>query len=179
LADDIKIRANGHRNEPSLQYFRNQRTTPGRSSEQTLRPVNLAAFKNNYWRQFPYSLKNGIPKELAFIEIVGAIKGSATLASKLEPVSRDEYLKRRWKLASNFTKLGEREKIYSLYEHYEEIKNSNGETDDTDRVIHVMKSLQGNLELRGKVERLLDEIYVDGGSIGVNIIPRSHKISNT
>ncbi|KAL0640852.1 hypothetical protein Q9L58_000159 [Maublancomyces gigas] len=104
-----------------------------------------------------------IPKDLAFVEIMGVIKGSASLASNLEPLSRDEYLYRRWRLAPNFER-DDRDAVYSLYEFYERMKKTRGETDNIDRVIHIMKALNKNPELRCVVGGLLDEVYVDVGS---------------
>lgn len=102
-----------------------------------------------------------IPKDLAFVEIMGVIKGSASLASNLEPLSRDEYLCKRWRLAPNFER-DDRDTVYSLYEFYERMKKTRGETDNIDRVIHIMKALNENPELRCVVGGLLDEVYVDG-----------------
>lgn len=92
---------------------------------------------------------------------MGVIKGSASLASNLKPLSREEYLCRRWRLAPNFES-GDRDTVYSLYEFYEKLKKTRGEIDNIDRVIRIMKALDKNLELRQSVEGLLDEVYVDG-----------------
>lgn len=100
--------------------------------------------------------------DLAFIDIMGVIKGSASLASNLEPLSRNSYTTRRWKLAPNFTTDSDRKAVYTLYEHYERIKMGRGEVDDADRVIRVLESLKKDPELHRTVETFLDEVYVDG-----------------
>lgn len=100
--------------------------------------------------------------DLAFIDIMGVIKGSASLASDLKPLSRDAYMAKRWKLAPNFTTESDRKAVYTLYEHYEKIKMGRGEVDDTDRVIRVLEALRKDPELLQTVEMFLDEVYVDG-----------------
>lgn len=96
------------------------------------------------------------------MEIMGVIKASVSSVSNLEPLSRGEYLGKRWKAAPSFATDSERDAVYSLYEHYERLKKSREEIDNLDRVINVVKVLGKNPELRGRVERLLDEVYVDG-----------------
>lgn len=141
-------------NNPSTSQY-------GRSYGRTLRPVDFTTFSIDYWRRLPHNLTKRIPKDLAFVEIMGVIKGSASLASNLESLSRDEYLYRRWRLAPNFER-DDRDAVYSLYEFYERMKKTRGETDNIDRVIHIMKALNKNPELRCVVGGLLDEVYVDG-----------------
>lgn len=93
---------------------------------------------------------------------MGVIKGSASQSSNFEPLSREEYINRRWKLAPNFATDSERNAVYSLYERYEKLKRIREEVDGTDRVIHVLTELKKNPELRETVESFLDEVYVDG-----------------
>lgn len=125
-------------------------------------PVNFITFSLEYWQRLPTALTRRIPMDLAFIDIMGVIKGSASLASNLEPLSRDAYIARRWKLAPNFTTDSDRKAVYTLYEHYEKIKMGRGEVDDTDRVIRVLEALKKDPELFRTVEMFLDEVYVDG-----------------
>jgi hypothetical protein len=99
---------------------------------------------------------------MAYIDIMGVIKGSASLDTNLEPLSRDVYTTKRWKLAPNFTKESERSTVYSLYESYEKVKQARGEIDETDRVIRIFKSLRESPELQEDIVSLLHEIYVDG-----------------
>jgi len=96
------------------------------------------------------------------MDIMGVIKGSASVETHFEPLPRGYYTGRRWKLAPNFSGEDEREAVYTLYERYEKIKRDRGEFDDTDRVIRVFKDLEKYPELRQKVEGLLQEVYVDG-----------------
>lgn len=127
-----------------------------------LKPVDFTTFRVEYWRKFPAALTRKIPVDLAFVDIMGVIKGSASLSTNLQPLSRDDYTGKRWKLAPNFAHGKERESLYTLYECYENIKRSRGELDDTDRVVLVLKALSKNPALRQEVEGLLHEVYVDG-----------------
>lgn len=128
----------------------------------TSQSVNFTTFSLEYWQRLPTALTRRIPMDLAFIDIMGVIKGSASLASDLKPLSRDAYMAKRWKLAPNFTTDSDRKAVYTLYEHYEKIKMGRGEVDDTDRVIRVLEALKKDPELLQTVEMFLDEVYVDG-----------------
>jgi superfamily I DNA/RNA helicase len=95
------------------------------------------------------------------MDIMGVIKGTASVETKFEPLSRGSYCEKRWSLAPNF-KSQERDTVYSLYERYESIKKKRGEIDDADRVMRVLKALENYTELREQVVWLLQEVYVDG-----------------
>lgn len=129
------------------------------------KPVNFTTFSLEYWQRLPTALTCRIPVDLAFIDIMGVIKGSASLASNLKPLSRNSYTTRRWKLAPNFTTDSDRRAVYTLYEHYERLKMGRGEVDDTDGVIRVLEAFKRNPELCQTVEMFLDEVYVDGECI--------------
>lgn len=126
------------------------------------KPVDFVTFSIDYWGRLPRPLQKRIPIDLAFIDIMGVIKGSASVDSNLEPLSRDAYINKRWRLAPNFATDSERNAVYTLYEHYENIKHIRKEVDNVDRVISVLKALGKDPELQEKVEGFLDEIYVDG-----------------
>jgi len=124
--------------------------------------VNDTTFRLEYWRRLPIALTRRAQVDMAYVDIMGVIKGSASLNTNLEPLSREDYTAKRWRNAPNFTWGNERNTVYSLYESYEKIKNVRGEIDHTDRVISIFKSLRESPRLQEGVESLLHEIYVDG-----------------
>jgi thymidylate synthase len=115
-----------------------------------------------YWRRFPPSLTRKVPLGLVYLDIMGVIKGSASRETNFEPLSREQYINKRWRLAPNFASREGRNSLYTLYERYEKTKMWRGEQDDIDRVVHIFKQLEQNPALRSEVTSLLDEIYVDG-----------------
>lgn len=135
---------------------------PNTNQTGTSKLVNFTTFKLEYWQRLPTNLTRRIPIDLAFTDILGVIKGSASLALNLKPLSRDTYTTMHWRLAPNFTTESDRKVIYSLYEHYEKIKISRGEVDDTDRVIQILEALKKDPKLHRTVETFLDEVYIDG-----------------
>lgn len=104
-----------------------------------------------------------MPAALAFMEIIGVIKGSATRRHSsppyFRPLSREEYQDKRHKIS---TVTIDRKWLYDLYERYEELKRGLGDMDDVDRAMSVLEAISGNLDLRGKIEKAFDEVYVDG-----------------
>ena len=127
-------------------------------------------FNIEYWEHLSPRLKRGIPVDSAFLEIMGVIKGSVSRATDFEPLSREEYLGLRWRLAPSFASEQERHTIYDIYEWYERAKKKRGDIDQVDRIIKVTKALEGfrSSEVLGesaferKIRSVLDEIYVDG-----------------
>ncbi|KAF8241597.1 hypothetical protein K440DRAFT_665246 [Wilcoxina mikolae CBS 423.85] len=132
-------------------------------------PVNDITFRLEYWRRFWGVLTRNIQVDMAYLDIMGVIKGSASLETNLEPLSREAYISKRWKLAPNFTRERDRSTVYSLYESYEKKKKKRGEFDDIDRVIRIFKSLRESPELQRDVEGVLHEIYVDAGDTAQSI----------
>ncbi|CUS08892.1 unnamed protein product [Tuber aestivum] len=123
------------------------------------RVIDFVRFSVEYWEYMSPRLKKGIPADLAFLEIMGVIKGSASPATDFEPLSREEYLGKRWRLAPNFASEWERGAVYDIYEWYERTKKKNGDIDQADRIIRVTKALE---EFRSsEIFSILDEIYVD------------------
>ena len=127
-------------------------------------------FSIEYWKHLSARLKRGIPVDLAFLEIMGVIKGSVSQATDFEPLSREEYLRLRWRLAPSFASERERHTIYDIYEWYERAKKKRGDIDHVDRIIKVTKALEafgsskviGDSVFERKIRSVLDEIYVDG-----------------
>jgi len=54
--------------------------------------------------------------DLAFLEVMGVIKGSVSRATDFEPLSREEYLGLRWRLGPSIASERERNTIYDIYE---------------------------------------------------------------
>ena len=108
--------------------------------------------------------------DLAFLEIMGVIKGSVSRATNFEPLSREEYLEKRWRLAPNFAWEWERDAVYGIYEWYERARKKRGDIDQADRIIKVARALEefrsskesGDDEFELKIRSKIDEIYVDG-----------------
>ena len=127
-------------------------------------------FNIEYWEHLSPRLKRGIPVDSAFLEIMGVIKGSVSRATDFEPLSREEYLGLRWRLAPSFASEQERHTIYDIYEWYERAKKKRGDIDQVDRIIKVTKALEefrssevlGESAFERKIRSVLDEIYVDG-----------------
>jgi hypothetical protein len=127
------------------------------------RIIDYTIFKKEYWAHFPPQKTRNISVDLAFLEIMGVIKGSMSQTSGLKPLLREEYLERRWRRAPNFATEGERDRVYSIYEYYEKVKRRRGgEIDGVDRVTDVLKALIEKPGLKERLENVLDEVYVDG-----------------
>ncbi|RPB01630.1 hypothetical protein L873DRAFT_637612 [Choiromyces venosus 120613-1] len=100
---------------------------------------------------------------------MGVIKGSISLATNFEPLSRKEYLEKRWRVAPNFATERERDAVFDIYEWYERAKKKRGDIDQADRMIKVMKAFETfkssdtkeDRNFEKKIRRVLDEIYVD------------------
>lgn len=97
-----------------------------------------------------------------FAEIMGVIKGAASLLSDFKPLSRDEYRSMSSRLAPTFAAENMRDRIYDIFEAYESKKNQRGDYDAIDRVKAVLMELTGNPVLRRRIEGLFEEVYVDG-----------------
>jgi len=134
-----------------------------------IRLVDFTGFSIEYWGRLSPKLRKGIPADLAFLEIMGVIKGSVSRATDFEPLSREQYSGHRWRVA-NFASKRDRDAVYDIYEWYERAKKKRGDIDQADRVIKVMKALEAfrssgvpeDGEFERKIRSVLDEIYVDG-----------------
>jgi len=138
-------------------------------NSRNIRVTDFTKFSIEYWGRLSPRERKGIPADLAFLEIMGVIKGSVSRATDFEPLSREQYLGRRLRLA-NFASERDRNAVYDIYEWYERAKKKRGDIDQADRVINVMKALEAFRssgvpeygEFERKVGDVLDEIYVDG-----------------
>ncbi|RPB01648.1 hypothetical protein L873DRAFT_644024 [Choiromyces venosus 120613-1] len=128
--------------ENSIREQENQQRYLKINNSKSTRVIDHKRFKLEYWEPMSPKLKRGIPVDLAFLEIMGVIKGSISSATKFEPLSREEYLEKRWRLAPNFASTQERAAVYDIYEWYERKKKKRYDIDQTDRMIKVMKALE-------------------------------------
>lgn len=124
--------------------------------------VDFTVFKAAYWQQFPTHLKAGLAPDLVFTEIMGVIKGAASLPTGFKPLSREEYRSKSSRLAPTFAKEGDRDRVYNVFEHYENKKKQNRDYDGIDRVKVILSELATNTTLKRRLEELFEEIYVDG-----------------
>ena len=122
--------------------------------------VDFGVFYQDYWPKFPNA--KGVSAALAFMEIIGVIKGSATRhlsSSAFRPLSREEYQQMGHRISPVEI---DREWLYDLYERYEKLKRDLGDQDDVDRVRSVLDAISGNEDLGGKIKNAFHEVYVDG-----------------
>ncbi|KAG0641146.1 hypothetical protein HOY80DRAFT_753667 [Tuber brumale] len=155
--------------ENSIREQENRRRYMKIDNSKSARVVDFVKFKIEYWERLYLPIKRGIPVDLAFLEIMGVIRGCVSPSGNYEPLSRQEYLEKRWRLAPNFASGEERNAVYSLYEWYEGAKKKRGDIDQADRIIKVGKALQAfssseileDRVFEQNIRRMLDEIYVD------------------
>lgn len=121
--------------------------------------VDFGVFNEEYWPSFPTDLTGQVPVELAFMEIIGVIKGSACSSVDFHPLGREEYRANGYKISPVVV---DRDLLYNIYECYEKLKRQLGDVDDIDRARAVLEMISNNSDLREKVERAFDEVYVDG-----------------
>lgn len=124
--------------------------------------IEFPVFEAAYWPQFPNKLKGTLEPDLVFAEIMGVIKGAASLFSGLKPLSRDEYRSKSSRLAPTFAMEGSRDRIYDIFELYESKMKQNGDYDSIDRIKVVLSALVGNPTLKRRLHGLFEEVYVDG-----------------
>ncbi|PWW77615.1 hypothetical protein C7212DRAFT_362777 [Tuber magnatum] len=149
-------------------------------SSKCTRVIDFMKFNIEYWEHLPPKLKKRIPVDLAFLEIMGVVKGSVSPATNFEPLSRQDYLGKRWRLAPNFATERERGAVYDIYEWYERAKKKRGDIDQADRIIRVMKALEAfrssgiseDNVFEQNTRRILDEIYVDAQCISKDALFR-------
>ena len=138
-------------------------------NSRSIRVTDFTKFSIEYWRRLSPGLRKGIPADLAFLEIMGVIKGAVSRATDFGPLSREQYLGQRWRLA-NFALEQDRHTVYDIYEWYEQARKKRYDIDQADRVIKVMQALEAfrssgvpeDVEFERKIRSVLDEIYVDG-----------------
>ncbi|KAI5837906.1 hypothetical protein DFP73DRAFT_600345 [Morchella snyderi] len=122
--------------------------------------VDFDVFKEEYWPSFPNKLTKGpgISVTLAFMEIIGVIKGSAWTSTTFSPLSRTEYVSHGHRISPVSL---DRNALYDIYQRYEDIKSQFKDVDDIDRATAVLEAISKNQVLGKRLEGVFDEIYVD------------------
>ncbi|RPB01673.1 P-loop containing nucleoside triphosphate hydrolase protein [Choiromyces venosus 120613-1] len=155
--------------ENSIREQENRRRYLKINSSKFTQVIDFERFKLEYCEHLSSKLKRGIPVDLVFLEIMGVIKGLIFATKNFKPLSREEYLEKRWRMAPNFTTERERDAVFDIYEWYERAKKERGDIDQADRIIKVMKALEAfksseileDKRFERNTRRMLDEIYVD------------------
>lgn len=122
--------------------------------------VDFDVFKEEYWPSFPNKLTKGpgISVTLAFMEIIGVIKGSAWTSTTFSPLSRTEYESHGHRISPVSL---DRNAMYDIYQRYEDRKCQFRDVDDIDRARVVLEAISKNQALGKRLEGVFDEIYVD------------------
>lgn len=121
--------------------------------------VDFEVFSGQYWPTFPDGLTRTISPTLAFMEIIGVIKGSACRSIDFKPLTREEYVADGHRISPINV---DRNHVYDIYMRYEKVKREHGDLDDIDRARDVLNGMSKNRDVKGRIERAFDEIYVDG-----------------
>ncbi|KAI5810335.1 hypothetical protein BZA77DRAFT_172956 [Pyronema omphalodes] len=150
--------AGSHRQQFNLAHSRRM-SEVNSSYHRRAQIVDFTLFRQEYWKQFP-SFKNHYEPGLVFSEFMGIIKGSAMTESRLEYLTKEEYLDLSHKQAPTFT-TQQREAVYSLYLLYEKRKKLNGDRDGIDRVVTLLRFLRNDSEINSIIKTFFDELYVD------------------
>jgi hypothetical protein len=124
--------------------------------------VDFEVFSEQYWEQFPANLTKGVSPTLAFMEIIGVIKGSACRSIDFQPLTRERYIQAGHKISPIDL---DRDLMYNIYLRYEKVKRDHGDIDDIDRARDVLNGMAKNRDVRNRVEQAFDEIYIDGEPI--------------
>lgn len=123
--------------------------------------IDYNVFREQYWPAMSHLAKQ-FEVDQIFAEILGVIKGSTSAKRDLRPLSREEYLTMSTRVAPVFTEVEDREIVFTVYESYERKKARFGDQDDIDRVVHILRALEKQEDLKVEVQSLFDEVYVDG-----------------
>lgn len=121
--------------------------------------VDFEVFSGEYWPSFPTKLTKTISPSLAFMEIIGVIKGSACRFGKFSALTRDEYRDGGYNISPVNI---DRDVLYDIFQYYEKRKAEFSDVDDIDRARCVLEAILNNPELKQRIEGAFDEIYVDG-----------------
>ena len=125
------------------------------------RLVDFHAFRVDYWPHFSHALTKELPIHLVFPEIMGVIKGSASSRESLQPLGREEYLKRSYRLAPTFQNEAERSRVYEIFKMYEKMKLELGGVDQVDRVMRLLSAVRQDQSLKQLLRICFDEVYID------------------
>ncbi|KAI5808229.1 hypothetical protein DFH27DRAFT_650744 [Peziza echinospora] len=125
------------------------------------RIVNFKVFNIYYWPYFSQHLTRGLEVDQVFADILGVIKGSSQISTNFSPLSEEEYCSLSARVAPVFTTPEDRSRVYKVYIKYEAMKERLGDRDSIDRVIALLLALNADEELKKRVQKLFDEVYVD------------------
>ncbi|KAG8755796.1 hypothetical protein FRC11_005787, partial [Ceratobasidium sp. 423] len=117
--------------------------------------IGFREFKEVYWPQFNSFLRAGLNPSLTYSEIVGVIKGySEVLGCTNGYLSLGQYLGGAAHKVSAYIDESTKNRIYSVFRKYEEIKSLRSEWDHADRSHYI---LEGFREKESHVS--LSEVY--------------------
>ncbi|KAF8459699.1 hypothetical protein BDZ91DRAFT_741800 [Kalaharituber pfeilii] len=124
--------------------------------------VDFNFFQKVYWPQLLYQNASEYHLEagIVFSEIMGVIKGAASMRNGLKPLSREEYLTRSPNLAPAFPTPVMREMIFNLYSQYERRRKQRGDEDAMDQMINILHGVR-RYGLEERLRNIIQEIYVD------------------
>jgi tetratricopeptide (TPR) repeat protein len=123
--------------------------------------VDFKAFRNIYWPHFPLDLIKGLSPHLVFSDIMGMIKGSVQTCKTLISLQAQEYKDLSARVAPNVTSASDRVKVFRIFELYEKLKHKAGEHDSIDRVVHILKQIRSDMNLRALLADCVQEFYID------------------
>ncbi|KAL9594501.1 MAG: hypothetical protein Q9179_005365, partial [Wetmoreana sp. 5 TL-2023] len=123
--------------------------------------VNFETFKVEYWPLMPRNITKHLPVSLAFAEIMGTIKRSATSVTSLASLTREEYYQRSDRIAPTLTLEHERKRAYQAFEIYEKLKCERHQVDYVDRVVSLLRTIRTNPALKRLLTGVFDELYID------------------
>lgn len=107
--------------------------------------VNYDKFYTAYWPHFNEKLTRKLDPSRVFTEIISHIKGGIQLGDVSDGrLSRTEYAALAEGRSSTLT-MEEREKVYDIFQDYEQMKAANGEFDLSDLVNDLHSRLQSNV----------------------------------
>lgn len=135
--------------------------------------VDFEVFRDQYWPTFPNNLRKGMSRTLVFMEIIGVIKGSACHSIDFSPLTREGYFTDGRRISRIDV---DRNQVYDIYQHYERTKREYGDVDDVDRARGVLQGMAKNPDVRMRIERAFDEIYVDGKKLPFNDLIRQYML---
>ncbi|KAF8459690.1 P-loop containing nucleoside triphosphate hydrolase protein [Kalaharituber pfeilii] len=124
--------------------------------------VDFHFFKKVYWPHLSYqsASQHHLEAGIVFSEIMGVIKGAASMRNGLKPLSKDEYLTRSPTLAPAFPTPVMREMIFNLYSQYERRRKQRGDEDAMDQMINILHGVR-RYGLEKRLRNIIHEIYVD------------------
>ncbi|KAG8528783.1 uncharacterized protein KY384_006471 [Bacidia gigantensis] len=135
-------------------------SSEGRGRNGRLVKVDFNRFRTDYWPRLPDKTRHDFAVDAVFPEIMGVIKGSTDSSLSLEPLSRDQYNNMSARKAPTFSD-EDRDRIYDIFEAYEQMKSQNGHTDDVDHIFKLLVCIRTNETIRSTLRSVFSEVYID------------------